>query len=111
MAGRSGATALVLSFSPSKIKIQFFKKQLINKSASVILGPVRLIVLSCNRENKHINKCKVIGHPHLIYLCASQCIVLGKKLSNKQSSSVIIRPVRVVDNIIIKLIVKGHKKW
>ena len=36
-------------FSQGKNIISFYKKQVINKSSSVILGLVRLIILSYNR--------------------------------------------------------------
>ena len=36
-------------FIKVKTKFHFYKKQVINKSASVILGLVRLIILSSNR--------------------------------------------------------------
>ena len=37
------------SFTQGKNEIQFLKKQVLNKSASVIFGIVRLIILSYNR--------------------------------------------------------------
>ena len=48
-AGRNGPAALVLAgpvFLKVKMKFNFYKKQEINKSASVIVGLVRLIILS-----------------------------------------------------------------
>ena len=51
-AGGIGPAALVLAgpvFLKVKIKVQFYKKQAINKSASVILGLIRLIILSYDR--------------------------------------------------------------
>ena len=50
-ASRNGPAALVLAgpvFLKVKIKFHFYNKQVINKSASVIFGLVRLIVLSYN---------------------------------------------------------------
>ena len=73
------------SLCQSKSKIHFYKKQEINKSAGVIFGLVRLIVLSYNRKKKHIKECKIIGR--------SQGILLHIKLSNKQSGNVICRLV------------------
>ena len=46
-AGGNGLAALI--FLKIKIKFYFYKKQVINKSASVIFGLVRLITLSYNR--------------------------------------------------------------
>ena len=36
-------------FLKVKMKVHFYKKEVINKSASVVLGLVRLIILSNNR--------------------------------------------------------------
>ena len=43
------------SFSQAKNELPFYKKQVINKNASVIFGPARLIKLSFNRQ-KSISK-------------------------------------------------------
>ena len=51
-AGRNGPAAPILArpvFLKVKIKVHLYKKQLIKKSASVIFGVVRLIILSYNR--------------------------------------------------------------
>ena len=48
-AGRNGQAAPVLAgpvFLKVKIKFNFFKKKVINKSTSVIFGLVRLVILS-----------------------------------------------------------------
>ena len=37
------------SFSQGKMKFNFYKKQLINKSATVIFGLISIIILSYNR--------------------------------------------------------------
>ena len=50
-AGGNGPAAPVLAgpvFLKVKMKFNFYKKQVINKSASVIFGLVRLIILSYN---------------------------------------------------------------
>ena len=52
MAGGNVPAALVLAgpvFLKVKMKFNFYKKQVINKGASVIFGLVRLIILSYNR--------------------------------------------------------------
>ena len=51
-AGGNGSAAPVLAgpvFLKVKIKIHFYKNQVINKSASVIVGLIRLIILSYHR--------------------------------------------------------------
>ena len=50
-------------FLKVKIKFHFYIKQVINKSVSVIFGLVRLSILSYNRQEKHINRCKIIDKP------------------------------------------------
>ena len=50
-------------FSQSKIIILFLQKASNNKSASVIFGLVKLIILSYNGYKKHTKRCKIIGHP------------------------------------------------
>ena len=62
-AGRNGLVALVLArsvFLKIKLKFYFFlQKQVMNKSASVMFGLVRLIKM-------HITKCKIIVCPHIV---------------------------------------------
>ena len=49
-----------------KIKCNFYKKQVINKSACVIFGLVRLIILSYNR--KSISRSARLPAPHTLCL-------------------------------------------
>ena len=52
MAGGNGPAAPVLAgpvFLKVKMKFSFYRKQIINKTASVIFGLIRLIILSYNR--------------------------------------------------------------
>ena len=68
-AGRNGSAAPVLAKPVSlkvKIKFHFYNKQVINKSASVIFGLVRHIILSYNRYKRHIKRCNIIGRPRIM---------------------------------------------
>ena len=59
-AGRNGPAAPVLAgpvFLKVKMKFNFYKKEVSNKSAGVIFGLVRLIILSYNRQKRHIMRC------------------------------------------------------
>ena len=56
---QSGLAALVF-VSISQGKFHFYKKQVMNKSSSVIFRLVRLIILGYNRLKKHMKKCKII---------------------------------------------------
>ena len=73
---RNGLAAPALAgsiFLKVKIKVHFYKKQLIKKSASVIFGLVRLIILSYNR--KGISKGTRLSTAHTLHL---QGILLWK---------------------------------
>ena len=55
------------SFSQGeKIKVHFYKKQVIKKSASVILGLGRLILLGYNGCRRHMKRCMIIGRPRIM---------------------------------------------
>ena len=53
-------------FSQGKNESLFYTKQVINNSASLIFGLVRLIILSYNRQKKNIKRFKIIGHPRIM---------------------------------------------
>ena len=63
------------SFTQGKIKLNFYKKQVLNKSASVIFGLVRLIVLSYNGRIEKVYQ-EVLDYrlpmhfAYKIYFCA-----------------------------------------
>ena len=77
-------------FLKVNIKFHCYKKQVRNRSASVIFGLVRL-------TRKNIKKCRIISSAHIqIYCYAIKVFCYAKKLSNKQSSSVIFRPARLI---------------
>ena len=69
-ASGNGPVAPVLagpvSSQGKKIKVHFYKKQVIKKSASMIFGLVRLIILGYNGRRRHMKKCTIIGCPHII---------------------------------------------
>ena len=48
------------------MKIHFYKKQVIKKSASVIFGLVRLILLGYNGWRRHMKRRKIIGRPRIM---------------------------------------------
>ena len=79
-------------FLQVKMKFNFYKKQVIDKSASEIFGLVRLIILSYNRQKKDIKRYKIIVCPHIMLTRYSAV----QWLCNKQSGSVIFRPVRLI---------------
>ena len=60
-------------FLKVKVKCNFYKKQVINNSASVIFGLVKLFI------EKHIKRYKSIGRPRIMVARYSLC----KKLSDK----------------------------
>ena len=71
MVGGSGPAALVLArpvFLKVEIKLYLYKKQLINKSASVTFGFDKLNILNYNRYKKHIKMYKIIGHPCIKFI-------------------------------------------
>ena len=49
-----------------KIKVHFYKKQVIKKSASVIFGLVRLILLGYNEWRRHMKRYKIVGCPRIM---------------------------------------------
>ena len=71
------------------MKLKFYKKQLMNKSASVIFMLVRLAII----DRKGISRGARLLAAHEFCL---QGILLCKKLSNKHHGSVILRPVRLI---------------
>ena len=67
--GGNGLTAQVLArpvFLKVKKYVHFNEKQIVKKSASVIFGLVRLILLDYNRWRRHMKRCKIIGHPRIV---------------------------------------------
>ena len=89
------------SFSEGKNLNQYIftkSKNIINKSASVIFGLVRL--------NIYIKRCKIISRLHIVL----QGILLCEKLSNKQSGSINFRPVRLVTLYSITMIEKRYQQ-
>ena len=55
------------SFSQGKNESPFFhKKQVINRSVSVIFGHVRLSILSYNKYKKYMKRCKIISYPRIM---------------------------------------------
>ena len=69
-ASGNGPAAPVLAGSVflkvKKIKVHYYKKQVIKKSASVIFGLVRLILLGYNGWRRHTKESKIIGCPHIM---------------------------------------------
>ena len=71
-AGENGLVAPVLAgtvfLKVKKIKVRFYKKQVIKRSASVIFGLVRLInILLCyNGWRRHKKSSKIIGCPRIM---------------------------------------------
>ena len=89
-AGEIGPDTPVLAgpvFLKVKIKFHFYKRQVINKSACVIFGLVRLIILSQKSTSRRQDYWPPM-HAFYLLLC-SQGFVLCKKLSNKQNSNAI----------------------
>ena len=77
-AGGIGPAAPVLAgpvFSQGKSKIPFLQKASNKQSASVILG---LIILSYNRQKRHIMRCKIIGRPRISFIVMLQGTLLCK---------------------------------
>ena len=68
------------------MKINFYENQVINERGNVIFGFPRLRQKSISRDAR-------VSAAHTLCL---QGILLCKKLSNKQSGSVIFRPVRLI---------------
>ena len=87
-AGGIGPDASVLAapvLSQGKSKIPFLQKASNKQSSSVILGLIRLIILSYNRQKRHIKRCKIIGCPRIPFIIMlTRCSVV-QKLSNKQN--------------------------
>ena len=52
-------------FLKTKNKVPFYRKQVINKSAKVIFGPVQLVIFMMRCIEKHIMQWKIIGHPRM----------------------------------------------
>ena len=75
-------------FSQGKIKFHCYKKQVRNRSASVIFGLVRL-------TRKNTSRNAGLSAMHTFKFIAKH-ILLCKNLSNKQSGSVIFRPARLI---------------
>ena len=62
--GGNGLAALVLAgavFLEVKMQFHFYKKQVINKSASMIFELVWLIIISYNRQKRHIKRYNIMG--------------------------------------------------
>ena len=77
-AGRSNPTTPVLAgpvFLKVKIKYHFYKKQAINKSASVIFGLVRLIIL----DRKGISRGARLSAAHVLCLEGGYSVVQNAK--------------------------------
>ena len=74
-AGGNGPAAPVLA-GPVFLKVvHFYKKQVIKKSASMIFGLVRLILLVYNGWRRHTKRSKIIGRLHIMlarYLVAQK---------------------------------------
>ena len=74
-------------------KFHFYKKQEINTSASVMFGLVRLIIIDGYNISRGLRL--LAAHVFNLLLC-SQGILLWKKLSDKQSGSVIFGHIRPI---------------
>ena len=68
--GENGPAALVLAgpvfLKVKKIEVRFYKKEVIKKSASVIFGLARLILLSYNGWRRHTKRSKIIGRSRIM---------------------------------------------
>ena len=71
--------------SQGKSKIPFLQKASNKQSSSVILGLIRLIILSYNRQKSHIKWCKIIVPPRIPFIVMLTRYSVVQKLSNKQN--------------------------
>ena len=93
--GLTGSADPVLAgwvFLKVKMNFHFYKKQIINKSTSVIFELFGLLYYAVI-DRISISRSTMLSATHTLCL---QCIQLCKKLSNKQSGSVIFRPIRLI---------------
>ena len=63
-----------ISFSQGKIKFNFYKKQVTNKSASMIFGFVMVIIFSYNRYKKYIKRYQIISCSCIML---TRCRIIG----------------------------------